>query len=258
MNRRLIIASSIVLLFGTQMVFAVTDDAEVPGSIRNNRYFLESVRLTNLAERAYADGDYDASTRYSEEAVRYAEMSDGYVSRQLKIRETDEAIAAARRRLDYADSVDAASRHTEEYTEAQAAYAEARTYRSAEQWDNAISSANRVLVSLAYIGGDTLVRGGDSGSGSRSDSGRAVTLPAQYTVRTWSTTRDCFWNIAGRSWAYNDPWKWRIIYEANKDKLPEAGNPDLIHPGTVLDIPSIRGETRQGTFDSNITYQAIP
>lgn len=246
MKRALTVVSILVLVLGTQMIFAATSDSEVPGNIRNNRFFIESVRLANMAELAFEEGDYDASTVYSEEAVRYAEMSDEYVRKQLKMKEADDAIAAARRRLDYATSVNAASRYAEEYTEAQAAYAEARTYRSAEQWDEAIDAANRVLAVLAYIGGEVPGRGGDR------------SLPDQYTVRTWSSTKDCLWNIAGRSWAYNDPWKWKVLYEANKGKMPEANNPDLIHPGMVLDIPAIKGETRRGMWDSNTNYQALP
>ncbi|MDR2101685.1 MAG: LysM peptidoglycan-binding domain-containing protein, partial [Treponema sp.] len=68
---------------------------------------------------------------------------------------------------------------------------------------------------------------------------------------------DCFWNIAGRSWAYGDPTKWRLIYNANKAKLPQPDNPDLVHPGTILDIPSINGERRQGMWDANRTYQPL-
>jgi nucleoid-associated protein YgaU len=33
---------------------------------------------------------------------------------------------------------------------------------------------------------------------------------------------------------YGDANKWKRIFEANKDKIK---NPDLIHPGQVLDIP---------------------
>jgi nucleoid-associated protein YgaU len=33
---------------------------------------------------------------------------------------------------------------------------------------------------------------------------------------------------------YGDANKWRRIFEANRDKIQ---NPDLIHPGQVLDIP---------------------
>ena len=88
MNRSLIIISVVLLLFGTQTVFAQTAsaDSEVPTSIRNNKYFVESVRLTILAQQAFDEGDYDASTQYSEEAVRYAQLSDEYVRLQLKIR----------------------------------------------------------------------------------------------------------------------------------------------------------------------------
>jgi nucleoid-associated protein YgaU len=45
---------------------------------------------------------------------------------------------------------------------------------------------------------------------------------------------------------YGDPWQWRRIYNANRDKMPQRDNPDLIHPGMILDIPSIRGEVRSG------------
>jgi hypothetical protein len=30
--------------------------------------------------------------------------------------------------------------------------------------------------------------------------------------------------------------------------MPDPANPDLIEPGMVIDIPSIRGETREGMW----------
>jgi nucleoid-associated protein YgaU len=218
---------------------AATSDAAIPRNIRNNKYFIESVRLTNLAELAYEEGDYDASSQYAAEAVRYAQLSDEYVQLQLKIKETDDAIAAARRRLDYAASVNAAARFPDEYGQAQTAYGEARSFRAAESWDEAVAAANRVLVALTAIDGGT------------------APLPAQYTVRPWSVSRDCLWNIAGRPWVFNDARKWKILYEANKSKMPAQDNPDLIHPGMVLDIPSIKGETRQGMWDSSRSYSPL-
>ncbi|MCL2473220.1 MAG: LysM peptidoglycan-binding domain-containing protein, partial [Treponema sp.] len=83
-------------------------------------------------------------------------------------------------------------------------------------------------------------------------------LPAQYTVRPWAASKDCLWNIAGRSWVYNDPRQWKRLYDANKAKMPEPNNPDLIHPGMVLDIPSIKGETRQGMWDASQAYSPLP
>lgn len=58
---------------------------------------------------------------------------------------------------------------------------------------------------------------------------------------------DCLFAIARRTDVYGDPWKWKEIWKANRDKLADPENPRLIHPGTVFDIPSIQGEIRSGT-----------
>jgi nucleoid-associated protein YgaU len=50
-----------------------------------------------------------------------------------------------------------------------------------------------------------------------------------YTV----VSGDSLSKIAKRE--YGDAQKWTVIYEANRDKI---SNPDLIHPGQVLTIPS--------------------
>lgn len=45
---------------------------------------------------------------------------------------------------------------------------------------------------------------------------------------------ECLWIIASYPETYGDPFKWRKIYEANRDKIK---NPDLIYPGQRLIIP---------------------
>jgi tetratricopeptide (TPR) repeat protein len=228
----------ILLLIGSLMTVAAQETGtNIPLTIRNNEYYRESLRQANLARLAYEEGDYDSSIRYSEEAIRYAGLSDAYVALRLKMWEAERAIYAAGRRLEYAASINAASYYPEEYREAQFSYGEARSFRAAERWDDAIDAANRVLAALAYIDGKV-----------------PEPLPSQYTVRLWSTFKDCLWNIAGRPWAYNDPYMWKVLYEANKSKMPDPDNPDLIDPGMVLDIPSIRGEFRRGMWDPGNTY----
>jgi hypothetical protein len=226
---------------------ASSSDAAVPNSIRNNKYFLESLRFTNLAQQAFEEGDYDASTLYSDEAVRYARLSDEYVALQLKIKETDDAIAAARSRLDWASSaaVNAQTRYPGEYGRAQTAYGEAGSSRTAEKWDDAIAAAGRVIDALAYL------------TAAPPSQPPVTPLPAQYTVRPWSISKDCFWNISGRPWVYGDPTKWRVLYNANRSKLPQPDNPDLIHPNMILDIPSIKGETRSGMWDASKNYSPL-
>ncbi|MCL2067366.1 MAG: LysM peptidoglycan-binding domain-containing protein [Treponema sp.] len=222
---------------------AVTDEEQeaIPQSIRNNRYFLESLRLARLAQDTYDYGDYDTSANFAQEAIRYAQLSDEYVALQLKIKEANDAITAAKQRLDWASSSGADRQYPYEYNEAQNYYNTSIAARAEEEWDEAIIAANRVIELLAYI----------TAPDATSD---RIYLPAQYTVRTWETFRDCLWNIAGRSWAYGDPFKWRLIYDANRSKMPQPENPDLIEPGMILDIPSIQGETRQGMWNSNQTY----
>jgi nucleoid-associated protein YgaU len=55
-----------------------------------------------------------------------------------------------------------------------------------------------------------------------------------YTVGTWSQDRDCLWNIAGKIDIYGDPFMWPKIWQANTDIVR---NPDIIHPGQVLQLP---------------------
>jgi nucleoid-associated protein YgaU len=73
-------------------------------------------------------------------------------------------------------------------------------------------------------------------------------LAAQYLVKSWNTVRDCLWNIAGKPQIYGDPFRWELIYDANRDKIED---PDIIHPGMILDIPSIAGEYRYGILEED-------
>jgi hypothetical protein len=241
--------------FNSLAILAAAADSDaggfIPRNIRNNRYFIESVRLTNLAQESYESGDYDASTVYAEEAMHYARLSDEYVTLQIKIKEANDAIAAAKARLDYAASIGAAGRYPAEYDEARDAYDTSLSLRSAEDWDGAIAAAGRVINALAYIRPP-------ADSPPPPPSVDSTPLPAQYTVRAWAVSKDCLWNIAGRSWAYGDSTKWRLIYNANRSRMPQPDNPDLVHPGTVLDIPSVGGEVRQGMWDAGRTYSPLP
>lgn len=212
------------------------EEAPIPESLQNNEFYLESLRLTELAHEMFEYGDYDTSSGFAEEAIRFAQLSDEFVANQL--------IIEAKRLLDWADENDIADRYPDDYSESKNYYEASLEAQSDEQWADAISSAAKSINILATI--ESIERGADDG---------LTPLPGQYTVRTWANERDCLWNIAGYSWVYGNPWRWRTLYDANRSKLPDPNNPDLIEPGMVLDIPSISGETRQGMWDPSKTYE---
>jgi nucleoid-associated protein YgaU len=85
-----------------------------------------------------------------------------------------------------------------------------------------------------------------------------IEWPAVYIVRLIPKRRDCLWRIAEYPFIYNNPLKWPVIYDANKKNFRDPGNPNLIFPGQKLQIPAIKGETREGTYDPAKTYTPLP
>ena len=85
-----------------------------------------------------------------------------------------------------------------------------------------------------------------------------VQLPQYYTVRFIESARDCFWRIAAYPFVYNDPWKWRLLYNANKDVLENPRNPDLIEVGMRFIIPQLGNEQRSGDYDPSVQYPPLP
>jgi len=199
--------------------------------ILNNEFYLESVRLNKLASEAYEYGDYDASAKYAEEALRYAKLSDEYAANKL--------IEEAKRLLAWADENNAASRYPGEYHNGKAFYGTAVAENSIDERERAIIAAAKSIEILSFL---------------QDQWGKIAVLPGQYTVRTWAGEKDCLWNIAGYPWVYGDPRKWKELYKANKDKLADPNNPNLIEPGMILDIPSVKGEVRQGMWDIHANY----
>jgi nucleoid-associated protein YgaU len=200
-----------------------TEYSEFVKGLLNNQYMLENLRLIGLAESAYKDAKYDDAVKYAQEAIKYAQLSDDYVS-------ANEAIAAAQARLNRVKQINAHVKYASIYEKAEQTFTEAMAHRSKEEWGPAKESALAVIAILSEIPD-------------------APVLAAQYRVKTWHGQKDCLWNIAAKKEIYGDPWKWKAIYNANKNKLPKPGNPDLVEPGTLLDIPSIKGEFRAGILE---------
>ena len=221
-------------MYDTQELSSVNMDVlseeEIIDSIRNNQYLLESIRLTQLAGESFENAEYDASITYANEAIHYTILSDAFV-----------AIAVAQYRIYSVDSSELSDTYQEEINEAQNLLNASINAWEAEEWEEAKTLAQQSAELLAHI----------------SVPGGTITLPATYMVRSWVLYGDSFWDIAGRPWVYGNPRMWRILYNANRSKLPNPNNPNLIRPGMIMDIPSIRGETREGAWNANATYPAL-
>jgi nucleoid-associated protein YgaU len=50
---------------------------------------------------------------------------------------------------------------------------------------------------------------------------------------------DSLWTISARPQIFNDPYNWPTLYLTNRERLVDPGNPHLIEPGQVLQIPEL-------------------
>ncbi len=204
-------------------------------SLAENSYYRRSVELEAAARVAFDEGEYDMAAELAEQAQENARLSDEYVAKILLMRKATVAIDEAQARHDWATGVRAQRRFAEDYAGATSSLALAREAFAEEAYDDAIVHAYTVV---AYLSGVTAEEA----------------LPAFFVVRELSEKHDCLWRIAGLPFVYNDPYKWPLLYKANKRSLPNPNNPDLIHPGMTLSIPPVAGELREGVWVDGLEY----
>ena len=211
-------------------------------SYDDNEFQRKSRAYAELSRKALDEGDYEASIGYSLLSEEHARLSAEFIQKMLARVEAEQAMNRARTRYQWAKNNNAENKYPLLFAEATEALSAGDVAFAEESYDVATSCAARVLKALEGVQGD--------------ESGFAE-LPATYEVRTWRGERDCLWNIAELAGIYGDPFMWEKIYEANKDKFPKSGNPDLLFPDMILMIPSIKGEKRVGFYDHDAVYKSL-
>lgn len=206
-------------------------------SYKNNTYQKLADEYTKKAEIALDAGQYDDAVEYSKKATENAELSKAYIQMMMAKGSAEDNITLAKNKLAWAEKIDAPNTFPMAYTAAKENLSAAEASFTNEDWEKATEFAKASLASL--------------------DGVHEVTpLPAVYIVRPWAETKDCYWNISGRPYIYNNPLLWENLYQANKNSMPKPENPNLIHPGMKMDIPSLTGEYRKGTYDPKKEYEA--
>lgn len=211
-------------------------------SYDNNQYQRESRRYSEMAKNAFDEGSYELSIEYSKKAEEYAAKSYEYIQLMLARKEAEDEMNRARTRYSWAKQNNAETKYPKAFADASEALNAGGQAFDNEEYDVAVVCAKKVLDALLVV---------------KADESEFTSLPSQYTIRTFRGEKDCLWNIAKNPAVYNDPFKWDILYEANKNKLPDPNNPNWVEPGIVLDIPSLKGESRSGMYDPTAVYKNL-
>jgi hypothetical protein len=239
-------------LFITIAVLLCAAAAWLPAqSLLDNEFYFKARNLQYESEVALNSGEYDEAVRLATEAREYLARSDAYVEEMTRYYRANGWLSVANDRVDYAKSIDAQVNFKEAYDQAVANVGDARAAMHAKEYETSVilsKSAIEALKGIAFV----------SKPAKPSAVEEEPSWPKFYEVRLILGRRDCFWRIAEYPFVYNDPWKWKLLYEANRDLLVDPANPDLIEPGQLFEIPSLAGEKREGTWDPDVTYPPLP
>lgn len=204
-------------------------------SYADNPYQRLSREYSAKSEQAFDEGNYDAAVEYSALAEKNAELSEEYTAEMLAKYEANKRIIHARNKLLAVKNMDAETYYPMAYTTGKKALDNAVLAYDMKNWATATLYAEESLQALAGIK-------------------EVRPLPEYYVVTPWAQSKDCFWNISKKPFVYNNPLLWENLYSANKDAMSDPSNPDLIHPGMKIRIPSLNGEVREGVYNPKTDY----
>ncbi|MCH5292174.1 MAG: hypothetical protein J1E07_00335 [Treponema sp.] len=205
-------------------------------SYKNNTYHKLAGEYTRKAEIALDAGQYDDAVEYSKKAEENAALSKAYIEMMMARKEAEDNITIAKQKIAWAEEADAQTNFPMAYTTAKENLTNAENSFSNEDYPSANEYAKAVIDALDGVN-------------------EVTPLPEFYIVRPWAESNDCFWNISARPYVYNNPLLWENLYQANKSEMRNPENPNVIHPGMKMQIPSITGERRSGTYDPKKTYE---
>jgi nucleoid-associated protein YgaU len=199
--------------------------------LQENEHYQRAQELQRQAQEALDEGEYDRAMELSRQAREQAQQARAYAENQVLVYRANSWKNRAKKRIDYVKTMDAEERYPDKFSAAQQAYERAVQLFEEESYQDSIHASQEAINTLVAV------------------EPRDDVKPKYYTVQKRSTKTDCLWRIAGYDFVYGDPWKWKELYRANKEKLPDPDNPSWIEPGIVLEIPSISGEERSGMYE---------
>jgi hypothetical protein len=244
---------SIGILIGTCVLLALGAASLSAQSLLDNEFYKKAAQQQQQSDQAYNTGDYDAATDFAKQAKENFLKSDAWVEKKMNFYRANGWLQRATERLSFAKNIlQADENYPKEFGEATVDVANSKVMLDAEEYPRSIYLSKAAMDALKDVQAVAAVKKPEPPA-----QAEEPPLPASYTVQLNMERRDCFWRIAGFPFVYNDPWKWKTLYEANKNVITDPNNPDLIEPGQVFTIPSLQGEVREGEYDPEKTYTPL-
>ena len=217
------------------VVLLVTLGFVFGASYSNNEYQKKARELTALAQEAFDEGNYDRAIELTAQAEENAEKSQAYIQMMIAKADAEKQMTIAKNQQAWALRVRGDVNFPMAYSAGTKFLENGQVAFEKEDFVGASAYAIEAIQAFSSIE-------------------EVTPLPQFYIVRPWAENKDCYWNISGRSYVYNNPTLWENLYQANKSKMKDPANPDLIYPGMKMEIPSIYGEYREGTYSPKAEY----
>ncbi|TVL71373.1 LysM peptidoglycan-binding domain-containing protein [Brachyspira hyodysenteriae] len=199
-------------------------------------------QITNLrdeSKNALSSGDYTNSLTKSREAMNILDMLEAPL-----------AYAKAQDSMDKAKQDGFNNSKPNLYTEALKSLSSAGETLIANNYTDSLMHSKNVISLVNSMESTS----GDIGTTEEVIVTDGTVFPQYYIVQSRRANTDSLWRIASYDFIYGNGNLWRRIYEANRDTIKD---PNVIRAGQRLVIPSLKGETRQGTYSTNQTYGNI-
>lgn len=219
-------------------------------NLTDNKHQKAGQEYEKQAREAMDAGNYDDANKYAElSSEEYRKSHDYANDLKLKFRAANAINLAQSTITDVSNVKTTADFYAKEIAAAKVSLAEARKLYKAESWEESRAKANEALSLLKDI------RRVEAEPKQKTTSNNV--LPRYYTVMSRPSNTDCFWNISGMDGIYGDPTLWKNLWNGNREAMKDSNNPNLIYPGMVIEIPSLKGEVREGNYDPKKNYSAI-
>ena len=220
------------------VVLLITFGFVFGASYSNNEYQKKARELTALAQEAFDEGNYDKAIELTAQAEENAEKSQAYIQMMIAKADAEKQMTIAKNQQAWALRVRGDVNYPMAYSAGTKSLENGQIAFDKEDFVGASAYAIEAIQAFSSIE-------------------EVTPLPQFYVVRPWAENKDCYWNISGRSYVYNNPTLWENLYQANKTKMKDPANPDLIYPGMKVEIPSITGEYREGIYSPKAEYKTF-